>query len=154
MQPERCIFKPENLVVVNDTGIIEHLSSLADPHILGKRLLEGPCSANKAAGNRQAIHRHDMYGKSSGKRQIFQLYVMTPDYHYPPVSSNMATENPSSIDYFPINSSIYRGFSWIFHYHIRFPEVFCQKLKHYLVGGFNPSEKYERSQLGVLFPIY
>ena len=36
----------------------EHLSSLADPHILGRRLLEGPCSANKAAGNRQAIHRH------------------------------------------------------------------------------------------------
>ena len=31
---------------------------------------------------------------------------------------------------------------------------FCQKLKYYLVGGFNPSEKYERSQLGVLFPIY
>ena len=79
---------------------------------------------------------------------------MTPDYHYPPVSSNMATENPSSIDDFLINSSIYRGFSWIFHYHIRFPEVFCQKLKYYLVGGFNPSEKYERSQLGVLFPIY
>jgi hypothetical protein len=26
------------------------------------------------------------------------------------------------------------------------------KSKHYLVGGFNPSEKYE-SQLGCLFPI-
>jgi hypothetical protein len=26
-------------------------------------------------------------------------------------------------------------------------------LTYYLVGGFNPSEKYE-SQLGLLFPIY
>jgi hypothetical protein len=27
------------------------------------------------------------------------------------------------------------------------------KLEHMLIGGFNPSEKYE-SQLGLIFPIY
>ena len=36
----------------------------------------------------------------------------------------------------------------------RSPALCCRgHLKEYLVGGFNPSEKYE-SQLGSLFPIY
>ena len=57
------------------------------------------------------------------------------------------------MDDFPINTSIYKGFSWIFHGYVKYPEG---KIQHnWLVFFRNPSEKSWSSSVGMMtFPIY
>ena len=70
------------------------------------------------------------------------------DYHY----TSMESINPDNFHVFPINLNNFTNNSYtlsiiliLFHH--------VNQCNFYLVGGLNPSEKYE-SQLGWLFPTY